>query len=65
MKNKIKNFSKKYLIGFIISGILFASISVYAVVTFPSNDVTYDNSSSGLSSTNVKEAIDELYNLCK
>lgn len=65
MKNKIKNFSKKYLIGFVISGILSVSISVYAVVTFPSNDVTYDNSSSGLKSTNVKEAIDELYNLCK
>ena len=62
---KIKGFAKKYLIGFILSGILSASISVYAVVTFPSNNVTYDNSSSGLKSTNVKGAIDELYNLCK
>ena len=37
---------------------------VYAAVTFPSNEVTYDNSTSGLSSTNVKGAIDELYETC-
>ena len=37
---------------------------VYAAVTFPSNEVTYDNTESGLSSTNVKGAIDELYTEC-
>ena len=37
---------------------------MYAAVTFPSNEVSYDNSSSGLSSTNVKGAIDELYKTC-
>ena len=31
---------------------------------FPSNDVTYDNKISGLKSTDVQGAIDELYNVC-
>ena len=31
---------------------------------FPSNQTTYDNSNSGLSSTNVQGAIDELYKTC-
>ena len=44
---------------------LFTSItSVYAVLTIESNSVSYDNTTSGLSSTNVKGAIDELYNYC-
>ena len=40
------------------------SVGVCAVTYFPSNQVTYDNSTSGLSSTNVQGAIDELYNEC-
>ena len=40
-------------------------MGVYAATYFPSNDVTYDNSSSGLKSTDVQGAIDELYNTCK
>ena len=40
------------------------TISVYAVTYFPSKDTTYDNSNSGLESTNVQGAIDELYNTC-
>ena len=35
-----------------------------AATYFPSNQTTYDNSASGLSSTNVQGAIDELYNVC-
>ena len=62
---KIKEFLKRYLIGFILGAILFGSISVKAMSEFYSNDVTYDNKKSGLTSTNVKSAIDELYNKCK
>ena len=65
MKNENK---KKYLktniISFIVGTIIFGSIGVYAVVTFSSNDVTYDNRESGLTSTSVKGAIDELYAEC-
>ena len=61
---KIKEFSKKYLIGFIIGIIVSRCISVIAATYFPSNQTTYDNTNSGLSSTNVQGAIDELYNVC-
>ncbi len=40
------------------------TISVWAQTYFPSKDVTYDNITSGLSSNNVQEAIDELYSTC-
>ena len=61
---KFKEFSKKYLIGFML-GIISGSIVIaYAQTYFSSNDVIYDNSNSGLSSTNVQGAIDELYNVC-
>ena len=60
MKEKIK----KNLIGFIIGVITAISISVIAATYFPSNDVIYDNKESGLSSTDVQGAIDELYNVC-
>ena len=62
---KIKEFSKRYLIGFILGIVIFGSISVKAISEFYSNDVAYDNKESGLASTNVKSAIDELYNTCK
>ncbi len=64
MKEKIKEFSKKYLIGFILGLITTLSISVIAATYFPSGDVTYDNTESGLESTNVQGAIDELYGVC-
>ena len=63
MKNK-KYYIKKNLISFIIGLIIFGGVGAYAAITFPSNEVTYDNTDSGLSSTNVKGAIDELYNTC-
>ena len=60
MKEKIK----KNLIGFVIGVITTLSISVIAATYFPSNQTTYDNSVSGLQSTNVQDAIDELYGVC-
>ena len=49
---------------FLLGGVLLSTVSVYAVTYFPSNQVTYDNSSSKLNSTNVQGAIDELYSTC-
>ncbi len=63
MKEKIKEFLKDYLFGFLLSIFLTTSISVYAV-NLQSDDVTYDNTESGLKSTNVRNAIDELYSMC-
>lgn len=64
MKNNKKSYIKTNIIGFLIAAIIVGGFVVYAATTFPSNDVSYDNSSSGLSSTNVKEALDELYKTC-
>ena len=64
MKKLKKIFNSKIFI-FIFGGLLFSTVSVYAITYFPSNQVTYDNSSSKLNSTNVQGAIDELYNTCK
>ena len=64
MKNKVKEFIKSYLPGFILGVVSAAVVVVYAETYFPSNQVTYDNSTSGLSSSNVQGAIDELYNTC-
>ncbi len=52
------------MIGFILGVLSAAVVVVYAETYFPSNQVTYDNTVSGLSSTNVQTAIDELYNTC-
>ena len=62
MKKKI--YIKTNLIIFIFAHILTLSVGVYAAVTFPSNEVSYSNSSSGLNSNNVQGAIDELYETC-
>ena len=62
---KLKNFSKKYLIGIILGLLSSLSLVVWAAVTFPSNEVSYSNVSSGLNSNNVQGAIDELYKNCK
>ena len=64
MKEKTKQFLKKYLIGFILGVVSAGVVIVYAETYFPSNDVTYDNTESGLTSTNVQGAIDELYGVC-
>ena len=64
MKEKIKEFSKSYLVGLILGIIVSGTIGVIAATYFPSNQTTYDNTESGLSSTNVQGAIDELYGVC-
>ena len=64
MRNLSKVFKNKIFI-FILGGLLLGSVGALAVTYFPSKDVTYDNSSSGLSSTDVQGAIDELYKTCK
>ncbi len=58
-----KNIYSKILIVLIII-LITSCTTAYAVTQVYSNLVTYDNSSSGLNSTNVQEAIDELYNSC-
>ena len=64
MKEKISKIIKEYLPGFITGIIVCGTVSVIAATYFPSSDVTYDNSNTGMSSTNVQGAIDELYNVC-
>ena len=61
---KIKEFLKSYAIGLVFGIVVSGTISVIAATYFPSNDVTYDNNKSGLTSTNVQGAIDELYGVC-
>ena len=61
---KIKEFIKSYAIGLILGIIVSGTISVIAATYFPSNQTTYDNKESGLQSTNVQDAIDELYGVC-
>ncbi len=64
MKEKIKKIILGYLPGFLTGLIICGSISVIAATYFPSNNVTYDNTESGLSSNDVQGAIDELYGVC-
>ena len=64
MKEKIKELSKRYLIGFILGIIVSGAISVIAATYFPSNQTTYDNTNTELKSENVQDAIDELYSVC-
>lgn len=50
----------KMVLGIII-GILISGVGVYATITISSSNVSYNNSQSGLKSTDIKGAIDELY----
>ena len=60
MFNVLKN---RMFLCFLIS-LVVGIVGVSAVTYFESNIVTYDNSASGLKSTNVQGAIDELYTEC-
>ena len=65
MKNKIKKFFQNKILLLILGIFIGGTTCVYAVTYFPSNQVTYNNTSSKLNSTDVQGAIDELYNTCK
>ena len=63
---KISKFIKnnyKFLIDVIV-GLLLSGTGVYAANTIYSKNVIYDNSNSGLSATNVQDALDETYSKC-
>ena len=60
---------KKFLIGniktvvaFILGGLIIGGSVYAATILFQSNIVGYNNARSGLSATNVQDALDELYN---
>lgn len=65
MRNKFKKVLKNRIFIFVLGGLIFGTVGVCAATYFASSDVTYDNRESGLSSTNVQGAIDELYNTCQ
>ena len=60
---KIKNFFKKYMIGLTLS-FLVCIVSVSAITYFDSKNVTYNNETTGMASTNVQDAVNELYSVC-
>lgn len=61
VKKIIKN-NVKVLIAFILGGIILGTGGVYAATVINASDVSYSNASSGMTSTNVQGAIEELYN---
>lgn len=65
MKEKVKKVLKNRMFIFVCGGLFFSTVSVFAITYFPSNQVTYDNETSGLKATQVQAAIDELYSTCK
>lgn len=60
----MKKIFKSRVFWCLVTALVVGTISVSAATYFPSNDVTYDNKTSGLKSTDVQGAIDELYNTC-
>ena len=64
IKKKKNSYIKTNIIGFMVGAFIFGGLAVYAAVTFPSNEVSYDNGTSALESDNVQGAIDELYKTC-
>ena len=61
----MKKFFQTKLFYFLLGIFACGAVGVYAQTYFPSNQTTYDNSESGLTSTNVQGAIDELYSTCQ
>ena len=51
----------KVVIAFLVGGIVFGSITTVAAYTILSSNVSYSNTTSGSSATNVQDAIDDLY----
>ena len=61
MRERIKKMVKNRLFIFVLGLFVCGTAGVYAATYFPSADVTYNNEESGLVSTDVQGAIDELY----
>lgn len=59
---KKKSYNYKFIIGIII-GLLLVSGVYAASYIGNATELSYDNTTSGLSSSNVQEALDELYNM--
>ena len=62
MKEKIKN-NYKILVAFILGGLIIGGLGTAYAVSIASSSVSYDNTTSGATATDVKGAIDELYSL--
>lgn len=60
MKKLIKS-NIKLIIGILIGMVLSITTVYAATILFASSQVSYDNTSSGMSATNVQDALDELY----
>jgi hypothetical protein len=62
MKKKDKKYNYKIVLGIIV-GILLSATAVYATTTYigSGTELSYDNSKSKLNSTNIQNALDELY----
>lgn len=56
----IKKINKDNILSFILGALIFGTTGVLAA-TFLANNISYDNSSSGINSSNIQGAIDELY----
>ena len=63
-KWRLRRIFKNRIFIFVMSALIFCTIGVSAATYFPSNQVTYDNKTSGLKSTDVQGALDELYGVC-
>ncbi len=63
MKRIIKKNYK--IVAGIIIGVIISAVGAYAATTISSSNISYDNSKSGLTSTNLNGAIDELYEKAK
>jgi len=57
-----KLLNKNSIFCFILGGLIFGSIGIYAASMYNSNDITYSNKNFGV--TNVKDALDNLYGIC-
>ena len=60
--NKIFNFIKKNILGFLL-GIIFCSITIVIAESIQSSEVLYDNSNSRTEFDNVQDVLDDVYNI--
>jgi hypothetical protein len=58
----MKDFIKKYAIGFILGAIIFGPLSYVTAATIAARNITYNGANTNASLTNAQDAIEELYN---